>query len=165
MRAVAHKFEGRKMEDSSLVLWHLQSAHCTCYWSEVIDFDAEPVYHRNEQICQLIDFSCSNARCLQCQNPPHASRTERLVVRSFCSDLHNNNASVAYLFGLDHKAIQHFLYESRWDHRRLREEPAKQIGSELGEFDGVITFDHSAFAKSVTSTLFLNPCGLVRTSG
>ncbi|WP_339684164.1 transposase [Gimesia maris] len=71
------------------------------------------------------------------------------VVRDLCSDLqHKNGESIAYLFGLDRKAIQHFLGESYRSDAPIREELAKQIGTELGEFDGVIAFDPSAFAKS-----------------
>ncbi|QDV20565.1 hypothetical protein Pan153_52410 [Gimesia panareensis] len=71
------------------------------------------------------------------------------VVRGLCSDLqHKNGESIAYLFGLDRKAIQHFLGESNWSDALIREKLAKQIGTELGEFDGVIAFDPSAFAKS-----------------
>lgn len=71
------------------------------------------------------------------------------VVRGLCSDLqHKNGESIAYLFGLDRKAIQHFLGESNWSDAPIREELAKQIGTDLGEFDGVIAFDPSAFAKS-----------------
>lgn len=71
------------------------------------------------------------------------------VVRGLCSDLeHKNGESIAYLFGLDRKAIQHFIGESSWDDRPLREELARQVGSQLGESDGVLVFDPSAFPKS-----------------
>lgn len=71
------------------------------------------------------------------------------VVRGLCSDLeHKNGESMAYLFGLDRKAIQHFIGESEWDDRPLREELAVQVGSQLGEPDGVLVFDPSAFPKS-----------------
>lgn len=71
------------------------------------------------------------------------------VVRGLCSDLENKNGeSIAYLFGLDRKVIQHFLGESRWDDAPLREELARQVGSQLGEPDGVLVFDPSAFPKS-----------------
>jgi len=71
------------------------------------------------------------------------------VVRGLCSDLKNKNGeSIAYLFGLDRKKIQHFIGESRWDDKPLREELAHQIGTELGEPDGVLAFDPSAFPKS-----------------
>jgi len=71
------------------------------------------------------------------------------VVRGLCSDLkHKNGESIAYLFGLDRKAVQHFLGESSWDDEPLREELARQVGSQLGEPDGVLAFDPSAFPKS-----------------
>lgn len=71
------------------------------------------------------------------------------VVRGLCSDLaHKNGESIAYLFGLDRKVIQHFIGESRWDDEPLRAELSRQVGSQLGEPDGVIAFDPSAFPKS-----------------
>ena len=71
------------------------------------------------------------------------------VVQGLCSDLeHKNGESLAYLFGLDRKVIQHFIGESRWDDKPLREELGRQIGSQLGESDGVLAFDPSAFPKS-----------------
>ena len=71
------------------------------------------------------------------------------VVRGLCSDLeHKNGESIAYLYGFDRKVIQHFVGESRWDDAPLRAELASQVGSQLGESDGVIAFDPSAFPKS-----------------
>lgn len=71
------------------------------------------------------------------------------VVQGLCSDLpRKNGESIAYLFGLDRKAIQHFLGESPWNDAPLRDELACQIGKTLGESDGVIAFDPSAFPKS-----------------
>ena len=71
------------------------------------------------------------------------------VVQGLCSDLeHKNGESIAYLFGLDRKAIQHFIGESKWNDKVLREELARQVGGELREADGVIAFDPSAFPKS-----------------
>ena len=71
------------------------------------------------------------------------------MVRGLCSDLeHKNGESIAYLFGQDRKGIQHFLGESEWDDAPLREELARQVGAQLGEPDGVLVFDPSAFPKS-----------------
>ncbi len=70
------------------------------------------------------------------------------VARGLCSDLeHKNGESIAYLFCLDRKVIQHFIGESTWSDQPLRKELAAQIGSQLGEPDGVIAFDPSAFPK------------------
>jgi len=71
------------------------------------------------------------------------------VVRGLCSDLERKNGeSIAYLFGLDRKAIQYFVGESKWNDRPLRDELARQIGSELAKPDGVLAFDPSSFPKS-----------------
>lgn len=70
-------------------------------------------------------------------------------VRGLCSDLeYKNGESIAYLFGMERKSIQHFVGESAWEDRPLRDELARQVGAQLGEGDGVIAFDPSAFAKS-----------------
>jgi len=71
------------------------------------------------------------------------------VVQGLCSDLKDKNGeSIAYLFGLDRKAIQHFLGQSTWVDLPLRLELGRRIGCELGEADGVIAFDPSTFPKS-----------------
>ncbi len=71
------------------------------------------------------------------------------AVRGLCSDLeHKNCESIAYMFGLDRKSIQHFVGGSKWDDRPIRAELARQVGAQLGERDGVLAFDPSAFAKS-----------------
>ena len=71
------------------------------------------------------------------------------MIRGLCSDLERKNGeSIAYLFGLDRKVIQHFVGESRWDDKPLRDELARQVGSQLGESDGVLAFDPSSFPKS-----------------
>jgi SRSO17 transposase len=71
------------------------------------------------------------------------------VVQGLGSDLEAKNAeSLAYLFGLDRKAIQHFVGESAWDDRPLRDELVRQVADELGEPAGVIVFDPSGFEKS-----------------
>ena len=71
------------------------------------------------------------------------------VVSGLCSDLERKNAeSIAYHFGMDRKAIQHFIGESKWDDEPLRIELRNQIASELGSADGVLVFDPSSFPKS-----------------
>jgi SRSO17 transposase len=71
------------------------------------------------------------------------------VVSGLCSDLERKNAeSIAYLFGRDRKTIQHFIGESQWDDKPLRQELANQIGTQFGESDGIIVVDPSGFPKS-----------------
>ena len=75
----------------------------------------------------------------------HAER----FVSGLCSDLASKNAeSIAYHFELDRKTIQHFVGESKWNDVPLRAELATQIGTQLGEANGVLIFDPSSFVKS-----------------
>lgn len=64
------------------------------------------------------------------------------------SDLERKNVeSIAYRHDQDRRNLQHFVGCARWDHRPLMMELARQVGDELGEEDGVIVFDPSAFPK------------------
>jgi SRSO17 transposase len=64
------------------------------------------------------------------------------------SDLERKNVeSIAYRHDQDRRDLQHFIGCAKWDHRPLMMELARQVGAELGEDDGVIVFDPSAFPK------------------
>lgn len=64
------------------------------------------------------------------------------------SDLERKNVeSIAYRHDQDRGKLQHFIGGAEWDHRPLMMELARQVGQELGEEDGVIVFDPSAFPK------------------
>lgn len=60
---------------------------------------------------------------------------------------------IAYLHGQDRKPMQQFVGESPWDHAPLLRELARQVGQRIGEADGVIVFDPSAFAKKGTKSV------------
>ena len=60
---------------------------------------------------------------------------------------------IAYLYGQDRKQIQQFVGESPWEHAPLLQELARQVGRRIGEADGVIVFDPSAFAKKGTKSV------------
>jgi SRSO17 transposase len=73
----------------------------------------------------------------------------RTFVSGLLSDLKDRNVeSIAYRFGQERLPLQHFIGASEWDDRVLRDELARQIGTELGDPDGVIVFDPSGFPKS-----------------
>jgi len=73
----------------------------------------------------------------------------RTFVQGLLSDLeHKNVESIAYRFGQDRMPLQWFIGVSPWDDTPMRDELARQIGEQLGEDDGVIVFDPSAFPKS-----------------
>ena len=58
-----------------------------------------------------------------------------------------NSETIAYLHDQDRQAMQKFIGQSPWKDRPLIGELAQQIGRELGEPDGVLVFDPSAFKK------------------
>ena len=70
------------------------------------------------------------------------------------SDLRHKNAeSIAYLHDSERQGLQKFLGQADWDDRPLRAELARQVGRELGEADGVLVFDPSAFPKKGTHSV------------
>src|SRR6476660_3024839 len=69
-------------------------------------------------------------------------------VRGLLSNLGAKTAeAIAYLHDRDRQGLQKFVGHSPWDHRPLLAELVRQVGADLGEPDGVLAFDPSAFAK------------------
>lgn len=69
-------------------------------------------------------------------------------VSGLLSDLERKNVeSIAYRHDQERDPLQHFMGCAAWDHAPLMTELARQVGVELGEDDGVIVFDPSAFPK------------------
>src|SRR3972149_1429880 len=69
-------------------------------------------------------------------------------VAGMLSDVkHKNAESVAYFHDQDRQAMQKFIGQAPGDDRPLIGELARQVGAELGEPDGVLVFDPSAFKK------------------
>ena len=91
----------------------------------------------------LSSFMIPFVRCLsRNKQRQHAER----FVAGLCSDLeHKNSESIAYHFQLDRKTMQHFIGESHWDDGPFRVELATQIEQQLGEADGILILDPSAF--------------------
>jgi SRSO17 transposase len=72
----------------------------------------------------------------------------RHYVQGLLSGVGRKNAeAIAYLHDRERQGLQKFLGQSPWDHRPLLAELARQFGEELGEADGVLVFDPSAFPK------------------
>ena len=70
------------------------------------------------------------------------------------SNLGGKNAeAIAYLHDQDRQALQKFIGQAPWDYRPLLSELARQVGAELGEPDGVLVFDPSAFPKKGTASV------------
>jgi SRSO17 transposase len=75
-------------------------------------------------------------------------------VGGLMSDLDSKDVeSIAYLYDRDRQGLQKFIGQSEWDHRPLLDELARSVARELGETDGVLVFDPSAFAKQGTESV------------
>jgi SRSO17 transposase len=66
---------------------------------------------------------------------------------------HKTGEGIAYLHDQQRQGIQKFIGQVPWDHTPLLATLARQVGEGLGEPDGVIVFDPSAFAKKGTMSV------------
>ena len=77
---------------------------------------------------------------------------EQHAKTSVCGLLSNherqNVASIAYRFGQSRLPLQGFIGWAEWDDEPLRAELISQVHRHLGQGDGVLVFDPSAFPKS-----------------
>jgi SRSO17 transposase len=82
---------------------------------------------------------------VRCEQRGHAET----YISGLLSDLDQKNAeAIAYRFGQERLGLQHFLGGTDWEDAPLRMELARQVGQQLGEADGVLVFDPSAYKKS-----------------
>jgi SRSO17 transposase len=78
----------------------------------------------------------------------------RHYVSGLMSDLGSKDVeSISYLHDRERQGLQKFIGQSPWDHRPLLAELARQVATELGQADGVLVFDPSAFAKQGTESV------------
>lgn len=78
----------------------------------------------------------------------------RDYVAGLCSSVERKTSeTIAYFHGQDRQALQRFLGWGEWDHRPLLRELARQVAQTLGEPDGVLVVDSSAFAKKGTESV------------
>lgn len=90
------------------------------------------------------------ARLRETEQKEHA----RNYVTGLLSDLKRKTVeSVAYLHDQERLPLQKFMGCSPWHHDPLLQELACQVGTELGEADGVIVFDPSAHPKKGTASV------------
>jgi SRSO17 transposase len=72
----------------------------------------------------------------------------RRYVAGLVSSVERKNVeSIAYHHDQERQALQKFIGQAEWQYRPLLRELATQVGTELGEPDGVIVFDPSGFPK------------------
>src|SRR2546421_6926298 len=91
------------------------------------------------------------AACLrEAEQKKHA----RTYLSGLVSNLERKNVeSIAYLHDQDRLPLQKFVGWSPWDERPLLGELVRQVGTELGEADGVLVFDPSAHPKKGTESV------------
>lgn len=85
--------------------------------------------------------------------PQQRRHTQEYVAGLLSNVGRKNVESVAYHHDQERRALQKFIGEIPWDHRPLLDVLARQVGRELGEADGVIVFDPSAFPKKGTKSV------------
>ena len=66
---------------------------------------------------------------------------------------HKTGEAIAYLHDQERQGIQKFIGHVPWGHQPLLRTLARQVGADLGEPDGVLVFDPSAFAKKGTKSV------------
>ncbi len=78
-----------------------------------------------------------------------ADQHAKTSVCGLLSDVeHKNVESIAYRFGQSRLPLQGFIGWADWDDEPLRSELISQVNRHLGQGDGVLVFDPSAFPKS-----------------
>ena len=66
---------------------------------------------------------------------------------------HKTGEGIAYLLDQERQGLQKFIGQVPWEDAPLLKTLATQVGKDLGEADGVIVFDPSAFAKKGTKSV------------
>src|SRR5437660_1549086 len=85
---------------------------------------------------------------------PEQRTNAQHYVEGLLSDLDSKDVeSIAYLHDRERQGLQKFIGQADWDHSPLMTELVRQVGSALGEADGVLVFDPSAFPKKGTESV------------
>jgi SRSO17 transposase len=75
-------------------------------------------------------------------------------VQGLLSPLDDKNAeAIAYLHDRERQGLQKFIGQADWDHDPLLDELTRQVGLELGQADGILVLDPSAFPKKGTASV------------
>jgi len=99
----------------------------------------------NGMLKRLEQFAQPFINCLKRREQKEHAHT---CIAGLLSDLKRKNTeSIAYRHDLDRRGLQRFIGSAPWGHQPLLEELARQIGSQIGEDDGVIVFDPSGHKK------------------
>lgn len=100
----------------------------------------------DQVMARLATFMVPFVSTFRRQEPSAHAHT---YVRGLLSEVERKNVeSIAYRFGQDRLPLQRFIGWAEWDEAPLRQELTRQVAEQLGQADGVLVFDPSAFAKS-----------------
>jgi SRSO17 transposase len=87
-------------------------------------------------------------------NTPEQRTHAQHYAAGLVSDLNRKTAEgIAYLHDQECQGLQKFLGQTPWDERPLVTELVRQVATALGESDGVLIFDPSAFPKKGTASV------------
>ncbi len=81
------------------------------------------------------------------ESPAQEQHLWEYVAGLFSGVKRKNAETIAYFHDQNRQALQKFIGQWLWDDGLLIEELSRQVGTELGESDGVIVFDPSGFRK------------------
>jgi SRSO17 transposase len=85
---------------------------------------------------------------------PEQRTNARHYVQGLLSDLKGKDVeAIAYLHDRERQGLQKFIGQVPWDHQPLLGELVRQVADALGEADGVLVFDPSAFPKKGTESV------------
>lgn len=78
----------------------------------------------------------------------------QMYMSGLLSDLERKNVeSIAYRYDRSREALQKFIGQAPWDPQPLQQELARQVGTEIGEANGIIVFDPSGHKKCGNSSV------------
>ena len=85
---------------------------------------------------------------------PERRTNAQQYVQGLLADLKSKDVeSIAYLHDRERQGLQKFMGQTDWDHRPPVDELVRQIADQLGQSDGVLICDPSAFAKKGTASV------------
>jgi SRSO17 transposase len=85
---------------------------------------------------------------------PEQQTNAQHYVQGLLSDLKGKDVeSIAYLHDRERQGLQKFIGQAEWHQQPLLTELVRQVGTALGEADGVLVFDPSAFPKKGTESV------------
>jgi len=118
---------------------------------ELLDDAVVPASLLRGVLPRLEDFLQPFVATLQ---TPERQINARHYVQGLLSDLNGKDVeSIAYLHDRERQGLQKFIGQADWDAAPLLAELVRQVAAELGEADGVLVFDPSAFPKKGTASV------------